>query len=44
VASLEITSLVKSSMTLHLVPPESGRNFDGDSFHTDGRAAILQLG
>jgi hypothetical protein len=44
VASLESTSLVKSSMNLQLVPPESGRNFDGDPFHTDGRAAILQLG
>src|SRR5260221_5711801 len=44
VASLEGTSLVRSSMTLQVVPPTSGRNFDGDPFHTDGMAVILQLG
>jgi membrane-associated phospholipid phosphatase len=41
--SLEGTGLVTTSQTIQLVPPESGRNFDGDPFHTDGKTVILQL-
>jgi hypothetical protein len=44
VTSLEGTGRVTSAVTLQVVPPESGRNFDGDPFHTDGKAVILQLG
>jgi hypothetical protein len=43
VTSLEGTGLVAGSQTIQLVPPESGRNFDGDPFHTDGQAGTLQL-
>ena len=43
VSSLEATGLVTSTQTLQLVPPESGRNFDGDPFHTDGKAVIVAL-
>jgi undecaprenyl-diphosphatase len=43
VTSLEGTGLVTTSQTIQLVPPEAGRNFDGDPFHTDGKAVILQL-
>jgi undecaprenyl-diphosphatase len=43
VMSLEGTGLVTSSQTIQLIPPEAGRNFDGDPFHTDGKAVILQL-
>jgi hypothetical protein len=43
VTSLEGTGLVISSQTIQLVPPEAGRNFKGDPFHTDGKAVILQL-
>jgi len=42
-ASLERTGLVTSSLIIQLVPPESGHNFDGDPFHTNGQAVILQL-
>jgi membrane-associated phospholipid phosphatase len=43
VTSLEGTGLVTNSQSIQLVPPEAGRNFDGDPFHTDGKAVILQL-
>jgi undecaprenyl-diphosphatase len=43
VTSLEGTGLVTNSQTIQLVPPEAGRNFDGDPFHTDGMAVILQI-
>jgi undecaprenyl-diphosphatase len=43
VSSLESTGLATSSLTIQLVPPESGHNFDGDPFFTDGRAVILTL-
>jgi hypothetical protein len=43
VSSLRGTGLVTSRQTIQLVPPESGRNFDGDPFHTDGKTVILQL-
>jgi hypothetical protein len=43
VSGLEGTGLVTGSQTIQLVPLESGRNFDGDPFHTDGQAVILQL-
>jgi membrane-associated phospholipid phosphatase len=43
VTSLEGTGLVTSTDSIQLVPPESGRNFDGDPFHTDGKAVILEL-
>jgi hypothetical protein len=38
---LESSGLVQSTQTLQLVPPESGFNFDGDAFHTDGQTVIL---
>jgi undecaprenyl-diphosphatase len=41
--SLQGSGLVSGTQTIQLVPPESGRNFDGDPFHTDGQAVILQL-
>jgi membrane-associated phospholipid phosphatase len=44
VASLEGTGLVTASQTIQLVPPETGRNFDGDPFYTDGKAVILNAG
>jgi hypothetical protein len=40
-ASLQSTGLVSIARTLQLVPPESGHNFDGDPFVTDGKAVIL---
>jgi membrane-associated phospholipid phosphatase len=43
VKSLEGTGLITTSQTIQLVPPEAGRNFDGDPFHTDGKTVILQL-
>jgi membrane-associated phospholipid phosphatase len=43
VASLQGSGLVHQTKTIQLVPPESGRNFDGDPFHTDGQAVILYL-
>ncbi len=42
--SLQGTGLVTSNQAIQLVLPESGRNFDGDPFHTDGIALILQIG
>jgi hypothetical protein len=41
--SLTDAGVVASSQTIQLVPPDSGRNFDGDPFHTDGMAVILQF-
>lgn len=43
VASMEQTGLVSSSQTIQLVAQKVGRNFDGDSFYTDGRTVILML-
>jgi len=43
VTSLEGTGSVVSSQTIQLVPAESGRNFDGDPFHTNGQAVILAV-
>jgi undecaprenyl-diphosphatase len=43
VMSLQRSGFVTTTQTIQLVPSESGRNFDGDPFHTDGRAVILQL-
>jgi LssY C-terminus len=43
VTTLEATGLVTSTETIPLVPAESGHNFDGDPFHTDGQAVILWL-
>jgi hypothetical protein len=43
VTSLQGTSLVTTTQTIQLVPPESGHNFDGDPFHTDGQAVIVHL-
>ena len=43
VTSLQGTGLVAQAQTLQLVPPESGQNFAGDPFHTDGKAVILYL-
>ena len=34
---------MQSAQTIQLVPPESGFNFDGDPFHTDGQTVILDL-
>jgi hypothetical protein len=44
VTSLERTGRVRNAVTLQLVPRESGHNFDGDPFFTDGKAVILSLG
>jgi hypothetical protein len=43
VTSLQGSGLVQSTQTVQLVPPHSGVNFDGDPFHTDGMAVILQF-
>ena len=43
VTSLQGSGLVQSTQTIQLVPPESGFNFDGDPFHTDGQTIILDL-
>jgi membrane-associated phospholipid phosphatase len=43
VTSLQGSGLVQSAQTIQLAPPESGVNFDGDPFHTDGQAVILYL-
>lgn len=43
VTSLQGSGLVQSTQTIQLVPPESGYNFDGDPFHTDGQAVTLYL-
>jgi undecaprenyl-diphosphatase len=44
VASLQSTGMITNALTVQLVPPESGHNFDGDLFVTDGKAVILWLG
>ncbi len=44
VASLAATGDVLSTQTFQLVPPESGTNFVGDPFFTDGSAVLLVLG
>jgi undecaprenyl-diphosphatase len=41
--SLQGSGLVQSAQTIQLVSPESGFNFDGDPFHTDGQTVILDL-
>lgn len=43
VMSLTDAGAVTGSQPFQLVPPESGSNFDGDPFHTDGVAVIVQL-
>ncbi len=43
VTSLQGSGLVQSTQTIQLAPPESGFNFDGDPFHTDGQTIILDL-
>jgi hypothetical protein len=43
VASLQSAGTVAQQQTIQLVPAESGRNFDGDPFVTDGRSVILYL-
>jgi membrane-associated phospholipid phosphatase len=43
VNSLKGTGLITNTQTIQLVPPEAGRNFDGDPFHTDGKTVILQI-
>lgn len=44
VSSLHAADTVAAQETIQLVPPEQGRNFDGDPFFTDGQAVILSLG
>jgi hypothetical protein len=44
VATLQSAGTVARQETIQLVPPESGHNFDGDPFFTDGRTVILDLG
>lgn len=44
ITSLESSGAVTQDTPLQLVPPESGHNFDGDPFYTDGKAVILWLG
>jgi len=41
--SLQGSGLVQNAQTIQLVLPESGFNFDGDPFHTDGQAVTLYL-
>jgi len=41
--SLEQSGHLQDAQIFHLVPPESGVNFDGDPFHTDGRTLIMHL-
>jgi len=43
VTSLAGSGLVQSAQSIQLVSPESGFNFDGDPFHTDGQTIILDL-
>src|SRR5258708_278005 len=43
VTSAQSTGLVSNTLTLQLVSRESGHNFDGDPFFTDGKAVILWL-
>jgi membrane-associated phospholipid phosphatase len=44
VAGLQNAGAVVQQQTIQLVPAESGHNFDGDPFFTDGRSVILYLG
>jgi undecaprenyl-diphosphatase len=44
VSSLQTAGAVAEQQTIQLVPPESGVNFDGDPFFTDGQAVVLYLG
>ena len=41
--SLQGSGLVQSAQTIPLVAPESGFNFDGDPFYTDGQTVILDM-
>jgi undecaprenyl-diphosphatase len=43
VGSLQGAGAVTQQQTIQLVPAESGHNFDGDPFVTDGQAVILSL-
>jgi hypothetical protein len=43
VSSLEGVGAVTTVQTLQFVPSESGRNFNGAPFRTDGQAVILWL-
>ncbi len=43
VSSLQGAGAVARQQTIQLVPRESGYNFDGDPFHTDGQTVILYL-
>lgn len=43
VAALTATGLVAQTQTVQLVPPESGHNFAGDPFMTDGQAVVVWL-
>jgi undecaprenyl-diphosphatase len=43
VASLKATGDVTNTDTFQLVPPESGHNFAGDPFTTNGQAVLVQL-
>jgi undecaprenyl-diphosphatase len=43
VTTLEGSGLAQNTQTIQLVPPQSGVNFDGDPFHTDGQAVIVYL-
>jgi hypothetical protein len=41
--SLRGSGLAQSAQSIHLVPPDSRFNFDGDPFHTDGQTVLLVL-
>jgi len=43
VSSLQGAGAAARQQTIQLVPPESGFNFDGDPFTTDGQTVILYL-
>jgi hypothetical protein len=42
-ASLSNANAVSQESAIQLVPPETGHNFAGDAFHTNGMAVILDL-
>ncbi len=44
VTSLQSMGLITNAFTLQLVPRESGHNYSGDPFFTDGQAVILWIG
>lgn len=44
VSSLQGAGAVAQQQMIQLVPAESGHNFDGDPFYTDGQAVVLYLG